>query len=111
MKRSTKPIRKRAKLRRGREYDAEYLRFIRGYPCVICDSAELFQDTATEAAHVGERGLGQKCSDRETIPLCEYHHRTGPLSHHSMGRHFWFINDLNKAALIAHYNKLYQEGS
>lgn len=28
-----------------------------------------------EADHAGLRGLGQKCSDRETIPLCTYHHR------------------------------------
>jgi predicted nucleic acid binding AN1-type Zn finger protein len=32
-------------------------------------------DGAVEAHHAGERGLGQKCSDRETIPLCAAHHR------------------------------------
>lgn len=27
------------------------------------------------AHHMGERGLGQKCSDLETVPFCERHHR------------------------------------
>jgi hypothetical protein len=41
-----------------------------------------------EAHHFGTRGVGQKCSDYRTVPLCEAHHRefhdTGridPLSH------------------------------
>jgi hypothetical protein len=28
-----------------------------------------------EADHAGRRGLGQKCSDDQTIPLCTEHHR------------------------------------
>lgn len=27
-----------------------------------------------EADHAGKRGLGQKCDDRETIPMCSQHH-------------------------------------
>jgi hypothetical protein len=30
---------------------------------------------STEAHHMGERGLGQKCSDLETVPFCSEHHR------------------------------------
>lgn len=43
--------------------------------------------TETEAAEPDRsrprrrpRGLGQKCSDRETIPLCAEHHRLDPFS-------------------------------
>lgn len=28
-----------------------------------------------EADHAGARGLGMKCDDRETIPICTEHHR------------------------------------
>src|SRR5690348_9289800 len=88
-------IRPRKKPRRGRVRDPKYLEWIRGFCCIVCWLAgtgewEAFcaephdvygkavdQTSPTEAAHVGERGLGQKCSDRETIPLCAAHHRMG----------------------------------
>lgn len=54
----------------------------------------------TEAAHVGQRGLSQKCSDRETIPLCAFHHRTGPESHHRLGKLFWKHHGLDRYELI-----------
>lgn len=28
----------------------------------------------TEAHHAGRRGVGQKCPDAETVPLCSQHH-------------------------------------
>ncbi len=61
----------------------------------------------SEAAHVGERGLGQKCSDRETIPLCAAHHRTGPESHHVLGKAFFTHHKLDKDAIVAELNRLY----
>lgn len=120
IKRSTKPIRKRAKPRRGRERDVAYLRFISSQSCMACvtsghpsGNSDLIlgylQCTPTEAAHVGERGLGQKCNDREAIPLCMDHHRLGKDAHHVLGKKFWKYHGLNREALIAHYNKLYQE--
>ena len=67
------------------------------------------QASPTEAAHVGLRGLRQKCSDRETIPLCAEHHRTGPDSHHVLGKKFWEHHDMNREAWIAAYNERYEQ--
>lgn len=64
---------KRATPRRSsRVRDAAYMAFIRALPCC----ARIFGDCrgSVTAHHAGERGLGMKCSDRETIPLCVAHH-------------------------------------
>lgn len=100
--------RKRSQPRRGRVYDPQYLDFIRRLQCVVCSQGEIRLTTfPSEAAHVGERGLGQKCSDRETVPLCARHHRSGNDSQHSMGARFWSHFELDKDALIARLNDLY----
>lgn len=90
--------------------DPAYLDFIRTKPCICCSAWWNFhgQTTPTEAAHVGDRGLGQKCSDREAIPLCERHHRTGPLAHHKLGKKFWAYHSLDRNAIIAQLNKEYE---
>jgi len=62
----------------------------------------------TEAAHVGQRGIGQKCSDRETVPLCAWHHRLGPESHHKLGKKFWEHHGIDRATLIRELNALYE---
>lgn len=111
-----KPIpKRRSKPRRGVVKDPKYLDWIRTLPCVVCilpwkleKSGVAYsnvQKTPTEAAHVGDRGLGQKCSDREAIPLCERHHRTGPLAHHVLGKKFWAYHSLERDAIIAQLNK------
>ena len=47
----------------------KYLAFIRGLPCIICGKD-------AEACHINEpgRGMGQKDSDLQTIPMCNLHH-------------------------------------
>jgi len=67
------------------------------------------QHTRTEAAHVGDRGLGQKCSDRETIPLCAEHHTQGRDSYHKLGKKFWEHHGLDRFELIARLNAMYTE--
>lgn len=117
----------RRKPRRGRVRSAAFLRFVRSLPCVLCQRKrhsrgfEIYNMSAgsrwlnwasgqyTEAAHVGNRGLGQKCSDRETIPLCAAHHRTGKDSHHVLGKKFWDFHGLDKEKLIAELNARYEE--
>ena len=90
--------------------NSAYLRWIRTLPCVVCwQLRPLRQFAASEAAHVGERGLGQKCADTQTVPLCPYHHRTGPLSAHAMGKRFWVYWRLNRFELIADYNRRFEE--
>lgn len=57
--------------------DEKYLRFIRTFCCIICQARN------TVPHHFGRtgKGMGQKCSDYETIPLCVMHHN----SVHSIG--------------------------
>lgn len=125
-------IKPRRKPRRGRVKDEKYLAFIREWPCYICFLQKIRRlgglsvpshnpwwlrevwawETArtcgiTEAAHVGIRGLGQKCSDREAIPLGEAHHRTGPDSHHVLGKKFWEHHKIDRDAAIAFFQAAY----
>lgn len=87
--------------------DPDYLDWIRSLPCLICAKLNRPQFGRTEAAHVGMRGLGQKCSDRETIPLCACHHRTGEHAHHVLGKRFWTFWKLDRYELIQKYNRMY----
>ncbi len=108
----SKPLPKHRKPRRGPLKDAKYLAWIRENICVVCrhwaiGEWMIGQTETTEAAHVGGRGLGQRCSDRETLPLCASHHRTGKDSHHVLGRKFWEYHGLNRDAIIAELQRLY----
>ena len=98
-KRKRIPSVRKGKPRKGPMRDPAFLRWLRTQACFICaDMIErrVFvagkpwsQETATEAAHVGDRGLGQKCSDHEAVPMCAWHHRLGGDSHHKIGKKFW----------------------
>ncbi len=71
LKRYAPPRRKRKDPRRsGRVRDEAWLAEVRKLACAAC-----FNPGPCEPDHVGRRGLGQKCSDRETIPLCARCHR------------------------------------
>lgn len=96
------PLRKLGlKKRVQREADPKYLRWIRSQPCAVCGSVY------TEAAHVGPRGFGIRCNDRETIPLCPGHHRTRRDAHHVLGKQFWEYHGLNRWGLIEYYNSIF----
>ena len=92
-----------------------YLQWIRKQPCVVCAKLFLMGVRLTfdgrtawggvEAAHVGERGLGQKCSDLEAIPLCDWHHRIGPEAVHVLQVRFWEHHGLNRAEVIEHHQR------
>lgn len=106
--RSTKPIpRKRAKPRRGPVKDPKYLDWIRSQPCCVCNRLYPWLALPSEAAHVGRRGLGQKCDDREALPICTRHHRTGAFSVHVLGKGFWTHYGLDRDKLIAEYQERY----
>ena len=100
---------KRSKYAR-RKRDLQYMAWIRTLPCICCGSRML-----VEAVHVGDRSLGQKCPDSQTIPLCAFHHRTGPYSHHRLGRKFWRFWNVDRdrliARLIANYECRYEEAA
>lgn len=102
---------RRGKARRGPLRDSKYLAWIREQPCAICQRESMEQTTMTEAAHVGDRGLGQKCSDRETLPLCAVHHRTGSAAHHVLGKRFWTHHGIDKPETIRKYQGKRHMGS
>ncbi len=58
-----------------RMQDPDYLRFIRRQPCLI-------DHAAAEAHHCRVGGIGTKCSDYRTVPLCRPHHK----QLHAIGR-------------------------
>lgn len=96
------PIRKRrSKPRRGRERDPKYLAWIASLPCFLCGIWPV------EVAHLGDRGLSQKCHDRETGPLCHNDHQAGKYALHRLGKRFWEHHGIDKAELIAEYNRRY----
>lgn len=101
-RRGKKPIRRAG----GHEQNPKYLDFIRRCECVLASTGDCAG--AVEAAHVGDRGLGQKCRDQETIPLCGYHHRTGPDSQHVMGKNFWDHHGINRTELVTMYQSIFE---
>ena len=99
--------------------DPVYLKWLHTLPCVVCvalsgqdcehRTTHIWQNTPTEAAHIGIRGLSQKCPDREAIPLCStVHHREGPESAHKLGKAFWSHHGLDPKKLIADLNERFE---
>lgn len=85
-----------------------YMSWIARHVCVLCQGSPGRQATRTEVAHVGIRGLSQKSSSYDTIPLCAEHHREGRESHHKLGKKFWEFHGLDRDALISEYRKMYE---
>lgn len=78
---------------------------------VFCTSIWRRQKSPTEVAHVGVRGRGQKCADRETMPLCRAHHQTGKDAHHGpLGRGFFAHHGLSREVIIKRLNEAYERG-
>lgn len=105
-------MRSATKKRTGK--DPEYLAWLHTLACSVVGCAqrlgpEYFDRGIIEAAHVGRRGLSQKCPDREAIPLCRLHHRTGMSSHHQLGKLFWLFHGLDREQLIEELNRRYEE--
>jgi hypothetical protein len=108
----------RRKPRRGPIVDEDFRRFVRTFACIVCARGLLirevdgwqwrYQHSRTECAHVGRRGVGQKCSDCESLPLCAFrHHSVGVYSHHTLGKRFWGFHGLDRHALITEMQRLY----
>lgn len=107
--------------------DPNYRAWIRRLPCRICylevyawlqvDEIILFcsglfsrQKSPTECAHVGDRGLSQKCHDRETMPLCREHHQTGKDAHHVLGKGFCAHHGIERDQVVRQLNDAYERG-
>jgi len=61
-------------------------------------------------AHVGSiRGMRQKCSDYESLPLCPRHHDHGqPESHHTLQKKFFEHHGLDKEQLIRDFQEAWE---
>jgi len=88
----SKPLR-RSPVKRGRkrsryarrERFPDYLDWLRSQRCrvAVVLGTDRYCEGGPTAAHVGERGLGRKCDDRESISLCYAH---GVTDQHQFGR-------------------------
>ena len=85
-----------------RGHNKEYLKFVRSLPCTICQAQWL-----SEPHHIakdGHGGMGTKCLDERTIPLCFTHHRQA----HDMGKKtFREKYDLDIEYIIGRLNGIY----
>jgi hypothetical protein len=121
------PIKRTALKRRPRKKRAtdnpEYLAWVHSWTCWVClmqfcksfeisDPREcrdgIFRKGRTEAAHVGIRGLGQKCADKDSMPLCGAHHRTGALSAHVLGKRFWEVHGIDRSKVLTYLHAAYR---
>jgi hypothetical protein len=124
--RYSRPKRSRIKAKPRKKQPGDnpaYRAFVRTFGCVVCwgvlqplrQLEDAYQGCAeqkspTECAHVGRRGLSQKCPDCESLPLCAIeHHRVGLESHHKLGKRFWGFHGLDRAGLIKQMQNLWAE--
>ena len=102
----TAPIKRtRLKARPGRSRPGEnepYKAWLREQRCMICIPPRVCG--IVEAAHVGDRGLGQKCPDLQAVPLGAGHHRLYRDAHHVIGKVWWEHHGLDRNTMIALYN-------
>lgn len=81
----------------------KYLDWIRLQRCAVSGAFR------PEAAHTGDRGLGQKASDFNAIPLSAEWHRTGKTAHHAGARLFEQRTGLCLGELILSLNAEYAD--
>jgi hypothetical protein len=79
--------------------DLEHFReWIHAQPCVVCGRH------SPEGAHVGLRGLSNKCSDTEMLPLCGADH-----AEQHKDRYFWAKRGLAKETILDETHLRYLE--
>jgi hypothetical protein len=65
--------------RQPRQHDDDYLNFIRSQRCCLCGTNEGVEAAHLRIGSIGDgkppTGMGEKPSDRWTLPLCSKHHR------------------------------------
>jgi hypothetical protein len=77
--------RKRRRPRPEGHDDPDYIDFLHSLDCRVAVhlGSRRFCDGPMTAAHVGDRGVGQKCPDRQSVSLCYAH---GVTDAHFFGR-------------------------
>jgi hypothetical protein len=92
-----------------RPRDFAYMSWVKSQQCAVCEKLRLINFGTIYAHHAGQRGTGQKADDRTCIPLCWRHHDRGSSqSIHTLGKRFWAVYGLDRAALIREYNERYE---
>lgn len=82
----------------------EYRRFLRRFPCVVCGKTRRI-----EAAHFGAHGISQKASDKQALPLCQEHHRTGAKAYHKLGPvNFAAFHGIDVATLQGYFQDVWE---
>jgi len=74
----------------------DYLDFIRGKKCLICNAPP-----KSNAHHekLGGGGTSMKCDDTRAVPMCNMHHR----DRHDTGFSFWDNNNIDIKMKIIEY--------
>ena len=127
------PVKRKPTKRRPEDVNEEYKTWLRDtWPCFVClgerfpewrnycspEERFLFIEPSeitcgpTEAAHVGVKGTGQRCPDREAMPLGRghHHHPTDggrPDSHHAGTKTFWAKHGLDRSEVFELLHRLY----
>ena len=80
--------------------EPEYLEWLRSQDCRVAVVTGVYPGCMypVEAAHVGESGLSMKCPDRESLPLCGYHHRVDGHDHATAKGVLGFFGSMTKEA-------------
>lgn len=68
--------------KRKPEKDEKYRNFIRSQPCLICGGKSQHHHESLSGGT-----MGGKCDDRESLPLCHYHHNE---ERHQWGRETFY---------------------
>lgn len=82
-------MKKRPKRRKVTVQGKAYMAWVASLPCSVLNLHCKGRITAHHCQGHEWRGMAQKASDFDTIPLCEGHHLFGKFSIESMGRHPW----------------------
>lgn len=61
-----------------RERFTDHMCWVKTLPCIALGLNGHVCSGAIEADHIGERGMGRKCHDFETVPLCKLAHDARP---------------------------------
>ncbi len=101
-----------------RRRDPAYMAWISELPCFAC----MVQGRVTWGVHVAhvrmavaeagwrETGMGEKPSDRRTVPLCPNHHVHGKAAQHNMGeRRFWAELCICPSELVGELNTAFEK--
>jgi len=90
---------------KAKEYrDLQHWRnWLHEQPCIRCGSNH------AEAAHVGDRGYSNRCSDLYALPICANCHRLAKDSQHTIGREFWMKAGLDRDDTIREHHVRYLE--